>query len=121
MRIFKTKWFSRWAKSECITDVALIKAVNEIMLGLVDADLGAGLLKKRVARTGEGKRGGFRTLVAYKPTSRLIFLLGYAKSKRDNIMQRELILLRDLSRQFLNDDDATIVNRIESGELVEVK
>ncbi|HLB56688.1 MAG TPA: type II toxin-antitoxin system RelE/ParE family toxin [Coxiellaceae bacterium] len=120
MRIFKTKSFHRWAKCESVSDVMLKKAVNEITQGLIDADLGGGLLKKRVARQGEGKRSGFRILIAYRPTVRLIFLFGYAKNERDNIIQSELILLRDFSRHFLNDSDMEMQVRIKRGELIEV-
>lgn len=65
-RIFKTKNFQRWMKRERIPDRVLCNAIDEIKQGLVDVDLGGGLIKKRVARQGAGKRGGYRTLIAFR-------------------------------------------------------
>lgn len=64
MIIYKTRWFDRWARKEGLNDLNLCAAVNEMAVGLYEADLGGGLFKKRIARPGKGKRGGFRTLVA---------------------------------------------------------
>jgi len=47
IRIFKTKNFVRWARKEKITDDLLRAAVNELSEGLIDADLGGGLVKPR--------------------------------------------------------------------------
>jgi hypothetical protein len=66
MRVFKNKWFNRWARGEDIQDAALYNAAVEIVAGRYDADLGGCLFKKRLARTGGGKRGGYRTIVGYK-------------------------------------------------------
>ncbi len=63
MTIYKTRWFDRWARKQELEDQSLCAAVDE-MKGLYEADLGGGLLKKRIARAGQGKRGGFRTLIA---------------------------------------------------------
>ena len=84
MMILKLKSLHRWARSEGISDASLKKAVSEIARGLVDADLGSGLFKKRVARQGEGKRGGFRTMLAFRRDDRSIFILGYPKNEKDN-------------------------------------
>lgn len=119
--ILKLKSFHRWAKSEGISDKSLKKAVDEIFSGLIDADLGAGLLKKRVARSGEGKRGGFRTLLAFRHNNRSIFILGYPKNAIDNIGLSELAALKKLSKELLNASLSEIQNQIVSGELIEVK
>jgi hypothetical protein len=66
MVVYKTRWFDRWARKQGLTTPNLCAAVREMTAGLYDADLGGGLLKKRIARPGQGKRGGFRTLVATK-------------------------------------------------------
>ena len=80
MRVFKTKAFARIARKEALGDKALTEAVADIERGLIDADLGGGLIKQRIARTGEGKRGGFRTLIACHFGKRAIFLFGVPDS-----------------------------------------
>ena len=85
MRIFKTKWFVRFARRERIKDHALLDAIARAEKGLIDADLGSGLLKQRVARAGEGRSGGYRTIIAYRAGGLAVFLYGFAKNERDNI------------------------------------
>jgi hypothetical protein len=63
-RVFKTRHFSRWMRKTDLTDVALCAAVVEMAAGLVDADLGGGIVKKRVALPSRGKSGSVRTLIA---------------------------------------------------------
>lgn len=121
MKILKTRSFHRWAKNECISDAMLRKAVGEISRGLVDADLGGGLLKKRVARQGGGKRGGFRTILTFRRDDRSIFIVGYPKNMKDNIGERELVELKMLSKSLLQITDDEIRERIKAGELIEVK
>lgn len=94
MRIFVVKGFARFQRRERLGNEALCEAVDRAERGLIDADLGAGLIKQRVGRPGQGRRGGFRTLLAYRPASRVVFLLGFAKSERDNIDADELAVLR---------------------------
>ena len=90
MRVFKNKWFNRWARGEDIPDSALSTAAVEIAAGRYDTDLGGCLFKKRLARTGGGKRGGYRTLVGYKRANseRFIFLYAFAKSDKANITDK---------------------------------
>tara|TARA_R100001039_G_C1827098_1_gene92582 strand:+ start:420 stop:821 length:402 start_codon:yes stop_codon:yes gene_type:complete len=66
MPIYKIKAFSKWAKSEGMSDENIAQAVQEMNNGLFEANLGGNLYKKRVATGGGGKRGGFRTLLAFK-------------------------------------------------------
>ncbi|MBF0146916.1 MAG: type II toxin-antitoxin system RelE/ParE family toxin [Magnetococcales bacterium] len=111
-RVFKTRHFSRWAKKVGIPDQALCGAVSEMMRGLVDADLGGGVVKKRVALPGKGKSGGARTLVATNKGSRWFFVFGFAKNVRANISGQELDALRkladDLLRLSVSDLDAVV-------------
>ena len=65
MRVYKTKTFARFVRKEKMTDAALIEAVIRAEQGLVDANLGGNLIKQRVARVGQGRRGGYRTLIAF--------------------------------------------------------
>jgi len=81
MRIFKTKAFTKFQRQENIADEKLVDAVHRAEMGLVEADLGGGLIKQRIAREGKGKSGGYRTLVAYRKGERSVFLFGFAKSE----------------------------------------
>ncbi|MDQ5921262.1 MAG: hypothetical protein QG673_1320 [Pseudomonadota bacterium] len=83
----------KWQKKSSIKDTALIEALHEIEQGLVDADLGSGLFKKRIARPGFGKRSGFRTLIATNLNNRWIFIFGFAKNEKDNVDSAELLAL----------------------------
>lgn len=89
MRIFKTRTFSKWAVSEDLSDKGLTAAINEIEQGLVDAKLGGGLYKKRVAIGIKGKSGGLRTLIALRHKDKAFFIYGFVKSQRTNISGRE--------------------------------
>ena len=94
MRIFKTKWFARYARRERIFDARLCEAVRRAEDGLIDADLGGGVIKQRIARPGQGRSGGYRLLIAFRPSDRAVFMLGFAKSDRDNITPDELESLK---------------------------
>jgi hypothetical protein len=85
MRIFKTKWFNKFAKSEQISDITLIKAVDEMNRGLHDGDIGSGLFKKRISRHNQGKSGGFRTMIAFQRDEKSFFVFGFSKNKKDNL------------------------------------
>ena len=89
MAIFKSRWFDRWARKQGLTTPSLCTAVREMAAGLFDADLGGGLLKKRIGRPGQGKSGGFRTLVASNRGNRWIFVFGFPKNERSNIDKDE--------------------------------
>jgi hypothetical protein len=82
MQAFKTKWFAKWASSQKLTDEALTGAVAEMKQGLVDAELGGQVVKKRVALPGKGKRGSTRTLVAFRQGDKAFFIYGFAKNER---------------------------------------
>jgi hypothetical protein len=120
MRIFKVKTFMRFQRREEITDASLVKAVRDAGKGLIDADLGGGLIKQRIARRGGGKRGGYRTVLAYRHRERAVFLFGFAKSVRANVDDDELEALRRRGAGLLNAADEAIEFMIEDDELTEV-
>jgi hypothetical protein len=120
MRIFKTKWLARFARHEQVTDANLREAIARAERGLVDADLGGGLIKQRVARQGEGRSGGYRMVVAYRTKGRAIFLYAFAKNERENIGQDELVELRKVGLIWLNAPAQKIAIAIEEGVLQEV-
>ncbi len=90
MRVFKVRVFARFQRRERIADASLAKAVQDAEAGLIDADLGGGLIKQRVARPGQGKRSGYRTVIVYRRSELAVFLLGFAKNERANIDDDEL-------------------------------
>lgn len=120
MRLFKTKWFSRFARKEHIDDKALIDAVRELERGLNDGELGGRLVKKRVARTGHGKRGGYRTILVYRAASRSVFLFGFPKSAKANLSVAELNVYRKLAKIYLDFSDADMEKACENGEVEEI-
>ena len=121
MRIFKTKLFARFARRERISDGALCEAVSRVEKGLVDADLGGGVIKQRIARQGQGRSGGYRVLLAFRDKERTIFVYGFAKSDRDNIDDQELAVLREVSASWLAADAKMLGLALAQGLLIEVK
>lgn len=118
--VFKTKWLARFARRERITDGSLREAIDRAERGIVDADLGGGLIKQRVAREGRGRSGGYRMLVAWRQQGRAVFLYGFAKSEQDNISFDELASLREIAAAWLGADTDRITAAIEANELQEV-
>jgi len=121
MRVLKNKAFSKWAAKEGISDSALRAAVDEMARGLVDADLGGHVFKKRVATGGGGKRGGARTLLVYRAGDRAVFLYGFAKSVRSNIRADELDGLKKLAKELLGYTDRQLAQALGGGGLIEVE
>jgi hypothetical protein len=119
-RIFKTKTFIRWMSKAEVTDAALTKAIHEMEQGLVDADLGGCLFKKRVALIGKGKRGGARTIVASKVNNRWFFLYGFLKNERDNINSIELKALQGVAKELLELNDSQLKKALIAHEIIEV-
>jgi hypothetical protein len=120
MRILKNKWFTKWAAKEGIGDHALRAAVEEISRGLVDADLGGQVFKKRVGTAGRGKSGGVRTLLVYRVDDKAFFVYGFAKNSRANIKADELDGLKRLAKALLRYTDRQLARAIDSGALIEV-
>jgi hypothetical protein len=118
--IYKLKTFARFARNESISDESLAEAIERAGRGLVDADLGGGLIKQRVARKGQGRSGGYRVMVAFRAGDFAVFLFGFAKSAQDNLDDRQVKVLRGFAASWLSADAATIKKAVEQGELVEV-
>lgn len=121
MRIFKSKWFSKWAEKESLTDKALIEAITEMENGLNDGDLGGHVYKKRAAIQGQGKRGGLRTIVAFKVDDKSFFMFGFAKNQQDNIDKKELKALKLMAKDLLSYSERQLKKAIRVSELIEVK
>lgn len=119
-RVFRTRTFTRWMRKAGLTDKALCEAVDEMARGLVDADLGGHVVKKRVALPGKGKSGGARTIVATKLVDRWFFLFGFNKNERANIDNDELKALQEMAKELLGFDDQQLEAALAAGEMVEV-
>ena len=120
MRIFKTKWFAQFARRERISDGSLREAVRRAQRGLVDADLGGGVIKQRIARPGQGRSGGYRVLIAYRRDARAVFLYGFAKNERENVSDDELETMRDIARGWLEANAGQLARAFEEGLIQEV-
>lgn len=121
MAIFKLKTFARFARSEEISDESLVEAIERASRGLVDADLGGGLIKQRVARKGQGRSGGHRAMIAFRTEAFSVFLFGFAKSAQSDLDDRQLKVLRALAASWLSADEESIENAVALGEIVEVR
>jgi len=120
MLIYSTRWFDRWARKQGLPAASLCAAVREMAAGLIDADLGGGLVKKRVARPGQGKSGGFRTLVATNRGDRWVFVFGFPKSERSNIDKDEEEALKKLAAHLLSMTAEAFDKAQRAGEILEV-
>lgn len=121
MRVFKTRMFARWADKEGVSDAALLAAMDEISRGLIDANLGGHVFKKRVGIGGRGKSGGVRTLLALRMGDRAFFVFGFAKNERSNVSDKELETLKRLASQLLGHDARELREALSTGKLFEVE
>jgi hypothetical protein len=120
MRIFKTKRFARLSDKVGITDTTLTTAAEEVSRGEYEADLGGGVFKKRIARSGAGKSGGYRVILFFRQDERLFFEYIFAKSSRGNISDRELREFKDAAKVYLEYTEDQIKARIKSGRFKEI-
>jgi hypothetical protein len=120
VRIFKNTWFNRFAGKEDITDDELKELVNKLEAGQVKGDLGGGVYKPRVARSGEGKSGGYRVIVFFKSKKGAFFVYGFAKSDRANINHEELRIFKKRSKDAFSMTETQINDRLKNGTLIEV-
>jgi hypothetical protein len=121
LRIFQTRWFARFARREGIGDIQLVDAVRRAEGGLVDAELGGGLIKQRVARLSRGRSSGWRTLIAFRSGEISVFVYGFAKNARSNIDRDELADLKRLAAYFLTLQQDILERLLLAGELIEVR
>ncbi len=121
MQTFKTKAFARLANREGLEDAALCEAVRRAGQGLIDADLGGGVIKQRIARKGGGRSGGFRTIVLFRRGELAFFVYVFAKSHRQNLRRDELDAYRLLADEYLALDRAGIEAALAVGAIVEVR
>ena len=121
MKKLMTKHFSRWVTKQKIPKRELANSLTEITDGNFEANLGGNLYKKRIRFEGQGKSGGGRTIICYKKGDRAIFVHGFAKNEKSNLLKKELIAFKELSKILLKLSPEEIAIAIENKDLIEVK
>lgn len=115
--IYLTKTFQGFATRERINDAAIVKAAREMQNQLYEANLGGCVYKKRLARAGAGKRGGYRVLIVFRDEERLFFMRGFAKSERENLSADELQGLKHLAALYLDYSPFRLYQLVNNKEL----
>jgi hypothetical protein len=121
VRVLKSKSFQRFARRCGIDDASLLDAVQRAERGLIDADLGSGVIKQRIARSGQGKSGGFRAIVFFRRGTRAVFVHGFEKSSQSNVEAWELKQFRTAARIVLDLADTEISRALDAGVYLEVQ
>ena len=121
MRVFVANAFRRLQRNERIQDATLCDAIARAERGLIDAGLGAGLIKQRVARKGQGRSGGFRTVIAYRAGERSVYIYGFAKSRQANNGDADVRDLAAYGGLLLSLDEDGIESVIIADELKEIE
>ncbi len=120
MRVFKYKTFEKWAKKQSISNDDLKKAITEIKNGLIDANLGGHVYKKRIGIHGKGKLSSHRSIILMKIHDKAIFAHGFSKGEKDNITKNELNGFKVMAEAFLNLDDEQINILVDKQNIIEV-
>lgn len=120
MRIFKQRNFHQWTIDEKISDAELSKVIQEMNTGLFEANLGSGLYKKRVSMPGKGKRGAYRTIIAFKQNERAFFIYGFSKNEKANIDEQEKLIYCKIAKEYLNMSTAAIQYLLDTKKLLEI-
>ena len=120
MRIFKYKWFAKFAQKEGISDAKLCQAVKDAEAGRIDADYGGGVIKQRIARLNEGKSGGYRSIILYRRGHRAFFVYGFAKSDRENISKADEQAFKESAGAVFSFSDDEIEKLLKAGIYKEI-
>jgi len=120
LKVFKNAWFGRFARKEKISAAALWAAVERAEKGQIDADLGGGVIKQRIARSGEGKSKGFRSIVLFRKGDKSFFVYGFPKSELGNIREDEEEQFKKMAKHVLALTDSQLSELIENGHFEEV-
>ena len=121
MRIFKSKWFAKFARKEGISDEKLIQAVKDVDAGNIDADYGGGVIKQRIARPKEGKSGGYRSVILYRQGEKAFFVYGFAKNVMENIDKADVQGFKKLANVMLSATERQVEIMLEKGEIEEIQ
>ena len=119
--VYKNKPFARFARKANITDVDLWKAAESASEGRIDADLGGGVIKQRIARAGEGKSGGSRAVILLRRAERAVYVYGFEKKDMANISASDLAAFRAYAIRYLGFTDAEMKKLVETGALFQIE
>src|SRR3979490_1941063 len=120
VRIFKSRWFQRFARKEVITDASLREAVARAEKGQIDADLGGEVIKQRIARPGQGKSKGYRTIILFRRGAKAFFMYGFAKNQRANIDDDEEEQFKEAAKHVLALTEKQLTELLRRGDFIEV-
>ena len=120
MKVFKNAWFSRFALKENIRASALLDAIERAENGQIDADLGGGVIKQRIARLGESKSKGYRSIIRFRKDEKAFFVYGFSKSELGNIRVDEEDQFKKMARHVLALTDAQLSTLVVNGQFEEV-
>jgi hypothetical protein len=121
VRIFKSRWFQRFARKEGIADAVLRDAVARAEKGQIDADLGGEVIKQRIARPGQGRSKGYRTIILFRRGVKAFFEYGFSKSQRANINNDEETRFKEAAKHVLALTEKQLAELLKRGDFVEVK
>ena len=121
MRIFKTRWFAHFAQKEQIGDDKLLEIVTELEGQQFEADLGGGVIKKRLARPGQGKSSGYRLIICFRSELRTLFIYAYAKSGQSDIGPNDLRAFRAAARRLFALTELELDQAVAAGRLLELE
>jgi len=121
VRIFKSRWFQRFARKAAITDAVLLEAADRAGKGQIDADLGGEVVKQRIAKPGQGRSRGYRTIILFRRGSKAFFVYGFHKSQRANIDDDELRQFKEAAKHVLALSERQLAELLKRGDFVEVK
>jgi len=120
MKKLKTKWFSKWAKKQKISDSKLLRSIEDMQNNLSSVNLGGGLFKVRVASENVGKSSAYRTIVVYRADERAVMIYGFMKKERENLSSDELKSFKILSKDILRLNDEALTGAIEKNVFVNI-
>jgi len=121
MKIFKNKWFAKFAREKDILDTDLCETVKDAESGLIDADYGGGVIKQRIARPNEGKSGGFRSIVLYRAKEKAFFVYGFPKKDKDNIKTDEIRWFKKMAKSTFALSEEQLEQLITTGNFIPVE
>jgi hypothetical protein len=113
VRIFKSKWFVRFADKEGISDAKLREVVKDLEAGKIDCDYGGGVIKQRIARLNEGKSGGYRLIILFRRGDKAFFVYGYRKSQQENIDKADLQMYKKAAKVVFAYSDDQLTKQVK--------
>lgn len=120
LSIYKNKPFARFSRKARISDEDLWRAAQLVNKGVIDADLGGGVIKQRIARRGEGKSGGTRSIILFRKGDRAVFVYGFEEKDLGNIRSDELEAFRELADVILGYTAGEMERMVKAGALLKV-